>query len=423
MTARTVAGGAETVSLRRFPYPFRAALAICSDIDGTRTRERLLAIQEFLNTSRDTSMGPGLGLEIGNSFFPYTPDDSLAYFSSRPADRDTLETLIAAGYVDCIHSFGDGVNTRARALEALETFTRRGLRLSVWVDHARAPSNFGKDTSPGAGDVPGSPIYHADATLAYGVRFVWKGRGSSLAGRELPYSVRALTRLFDPRHPVHTVVGMAREAAKIGLARAGSRRFAIHRHNRLIDLARLQDGQAVYEFIRTNSYWRGLSHGHDNVGLAYVLRRKALSDMVAGGGYTILYTHLGAGPAGPPALPPQTQAALRGVAEVVQAGLLYVTTTARLLAYCLNHRYLRWSQDADAEGRVRITVHGVDDPLSGLHLPTAEDLQGITFYVPDRHRARLFLGERELTVVERHPADDTGRESVSIPRTFLTYPL
>jgi hypothetical protein len=64
----------EKVTLRKFPYPFRAALTICSDIDGTDTLENFLATQNFLNTERDTDMGLGIGLEIGNSFFPLTRD-------------------------------------------------------------------------------------------------------------------------------------------------------------------------------------------------------------------------------------------------------------------------------------------------------------------------------------------------------------
>src|SRR4030042_3229005 len=63
------------VALRKFPYPFRAAIAICSDIDNTETLEEFLEIQRFLNTGEATSMGEGLGLEIGNSFFFYEPTE------------------------------------------------------------------------------------------------------------------------------------------------------------------------------------------------------------------------------------------------------------------------------------------------------------------------------------------------------------
>jgi hypothetical protein len=113
----------QTVALREFPYPFRAALAICSDIDGTDTLEKFLTIQEFLNTERETRLGPGLGLEVGNTFFPIAPDDSFSYLSSRPEERETLAAFIKAGYVDCLHSYGSGARSRedvVRALDALE---------------------------------------------------------------------------------------------------------------------------------------------------------------------------------------------------------------------------------------------------------------------------------------------------------------
>ena len=49
--------------------------------------------------------------------------------------------------------------------------------------------------------------------------------------------------------------------------------------------------------------------------------------------------------------------------------------------------------------------------------------QGIAFYVPDRRQASIFLGDAEIPHVERNPQDRTGRESIMIARTFLTYPL
>lgn len=79
----TVSVDERTVSLRKFPYPYRCAIAICSDLDRT-TREQFLALHEFLNTRRMTKLGPGLGLEIGDTFWMYSvrPDtnDSFSYF-------------------------------------------------------------------------------------------------------------------------------------------------------------------------------------------------------------------------------------------------------------------------------------------------------------------------------------------------------
>ena len=52
----------DIVSLRKFPFPFKAAMTICSDIDETRSSDEFLEIQRFLNTRSMTSMGNGIGL-------------------------------------------------------------------------------------------------------------------------------------------------------------------------------------------------------------------------------------------------------------------------------------------------------------------------------------------------------------------------
>ena len=71
------------VALRKFPYPFKAAMTICSDLDQTGTLEEYLEIQKFVSTNENTSMGKGLGLNIGNSFFFYEPpSDSISMLTS-----------------------------------------------------------------------------------------------------------------------------------------------------------------------------------------------------------------------------------------------------------------------------------------------------------------------------------------------------
>lgn len=412
-----------TVSLRKLPFPFRAALAICSDIDGTDTLDKFLSIQNFLCADYDTPIGPGLGLEIGNSFFPYALGDSFSYFSGHPRDREVIGSLIRAGYIDCLHSYGDGASSRDDVLQALDAFERERCKLKVWVDHFRAPSNFGKDTTQGVGDVVGSPIYHADVTLEHGIKFVWKGRSSSIVGQDTPYALSTFKRIFDRAHSAHTIANILRELAKATLARLGNRRFGLHRDNRLLQLSQLQDGQSVYEFKRCNSHWRGLSKGHDSEGLAYVIRRQTLNELLAAEGYMVIYTHLGVGLDRPPYLPPATQAALQGLAEAYRAGDHYITTTSRLLTYYLNRRNMQWTYQVDEAESVRITIHGVADSIAGRSSPSIEELQGITFYVPNRFNARIFLGRDELNNIERNPPDHTGKESVMIPRIFLSYPL
>lgn len=50
-------------SIRRYPLPYRAMLAICSDIDQARI-DTFREIHRFLNTEADTYLGKGLGLDI-----------------------------------------------------------------------------------------------------------------------------------------------------------------------------------------------------------------------------------------------------------------------------------------------------------------------------------------------------------------------
>lgn len=52
-------------------------------------------------------MGEGIALEIGNSFYFYDKNGEVSYFGhDRHAERVIVD-LIRAGYIDCLHSYGD----------------------------------------------------------------------------------------------------------------------------------------------------------------------------------------------------------------------------------------------------------------------------------------------------------------------------
>ena len=82
------------VSLRKFPFPFQAAMTICSDIDETRSSDEFLEIQRFLNTRSTTSMGNGIGLEIGNSFFFYNHKKEFSYFDQDDRAKQITQAMI-----------------------------------------------------------------------------------------------------------------------------------------------------------------------------------------------------------------------------------------------------------------------------------------------------------------------------------------
>jgi hypothetical protein len=109
-------------------------LAICSDLDETPDRHVFWEIARYLNSSDATPMGPGVGLEVGNSIYFDMAPDQFAYWNTDDRGRAMVQELVRSGHIDCIHSFGDLATTRAHAARALEELQRHGCRLEVWVD-------------------------------------------------------------------------------------------------------------------------------------------------------------------------------------------------------------------------------------------------------------------------------------------------
>lgn len=390
------------VERRALPFPYRAALAICSDLDETPDARVYWDIARWLNTTDDGAMGPGVGLEVGNSLYFDMPPDQFAYWNTDDAGRAMARALMASGHIDCFHSFGD-LALRAHAGRALDELTRHGLGLRVWIDHAVAPTNFGADIMRGEGDVPGAPAYHADLTCGYGVRFVWRGRVTSVTGQDVR---RRLGTILVPGHAADSARALVKEAAKGVLGRLGSAKYAIHPANATLRPVTLRDGRAVTEFLRGNPSWRGVDQSDTAAGLAEALTPLFLDRLEAGGGSCLLYTHLGKVKDRAQPLPPPTRDALRGLAERSRAGRVLVTTSRRLLEYREASREVPAVAEGDAIALAPSAHHVVD---------------GLTFYVRDAERARITVGGREQALV-RNPPDHTGRPSVSVPWPRLEFP-
>jgi len=65
--------------LRAHPFPFKAAVAICSDLDETPNAKTYFHMSDFLNTDSQTSFGKGVDLEVGNTIYFYMPADQFNY--------------------------------------------------------------------------------------------------------------------------------------------------------------------------------------------------------------------------------------------------------------------------------------------------------------------------------------------------------
>jgi hypothetical protein len=403
--------------LRPIPYPYRAMLAICSDLDETPDRRVYWEIMRFLNTTETTAMGQGLGLEVGNSIYFDMPPDQFAYWNTDDHGREMIRMLIRSGHIDCLHSFGDLATTRRHAARALDELARHECKLEVWVDHGTAATNFGADIMQGHGDVPGHEAYHADLTIGYGIQYVWRGRVTSLLGQDATPSLRGI---FHWDHPVASGQTLCKESVKRGLAAMGSAKYAMHRPNETLRRTTLRDGQSVHEFLRCNPHWGGVSSCAQGRCMGDVLMQRMLDRLVERGGTCILYTHLGK--IDNPAIPFNSDAVwgFRALAREFHTGRILVTTTRRLLGYrrAVREIVLRPMCGATGPG---VDVGTKTSEASGRQL-SAADLDGLTVYVDDPRKVRVTVDGQGPASFTCNPPDHTGCPSISLPWRELELP-
>ncbi|HUU17726.1 MAG TPA: hypothetical protein VMW72_11295 [Sedimentisphaerales bacterium] len=405
------------VQLRPLPYPYRAILAICSDLDETPDRHVFWKIMRFLNTTEETAMGPGVGLEVGNSIYFDMPPGQFAYWNTDEAGREMVRMLIRSGHIDCLHSYGDLATKRRHAARALDEFDRHNCKLEVWVDHGTVPTNFGSDIMQGHGDEVGHDAYHADLMIDYGIKYVWCGRVTSIMGQDIPAS---LDGIFNWRHPMRSGRTLFKEAAKRRLARKGNRKYAMHGPNETLCPIVLRDDSPVYEFMRCNPHWGGINSCDQGRYIGEVLTVGMLKRLISRGGACVLYTHLGK--INDQNIPFNKTAAeaFRRLAEEFRSGSILVTTTRRLLGYRRAVREITFNSTWDSQVlRIDLNTRVDENSIGGL---STADLCGLTFYVPDPEATCVTIDGQEVSDLQRNAPDHTGRPSVSLSWTRLQFP-
>ena len=93
-----------------------------------------------------------------------------------------------------------------------------------------------------------------------------------------------------------------------------------------------------------------------------------------------------------------------------------MTTTCKLLNYFRNYHCVGWNPQLE-NGWTRI-----EDPVFGNINAISHQLQGLTFYVDDSSKAEIYVADVEVRDLQRNPAHDSGRESVTMPFTRLRFP-
>lgn len=407
------------VSLRKFPYPYVAAASITGDLDDLTSRDDFVELVRFWNTPEATALGPGLDLELGHSFWFYDATGVCDVTVFRGVTNELsenaplLERLIRSGHLDCLHTYGDfsrGGFRRELAVRAVEFMKQRELEIEVWVNHGwwrGSPNTQQVGPLPEQlGDDPGSPAYHTDLLIPYGIRFVDR--------YEIVHTVGQDAR-STPRDRAAQAVEALRYGASAREWRAGSI-FG----NRLVEPWRLGDGRRVYSFKRFIGRERGLGAAGSRE-LARALDERVLDELKAKGGYMLVYTHPWRNPGGGDLAAPEAVRALRGLAREHHEGRIFVTTTRKLLTYNVTARSLVWTVGS-AGGSIDIAIDGVADTLTGRREPRPAELEGVTFYTPEPARTRVLIAGEPVRGLELNPRDHSGAASVTIPGARLTLP-
>lgn len=171
--------------LRKWPYPYVAALSISNDFDFSNF-DFFQEFIRFLRTSDKTELGVGLSLDITSSMFFYgNPLFTASYFSGTKIDAprskyaDVFDDFLKEGVFDANHSFGDfnsvGGASRQHAEKVYETLDKLGVQLKIFINHGDAynSQNLGLGYSHHKGCDPLSPYYHADLLKKNGVQYIW----------------------------------------------------------------------------------------------------------------------------------------------------------------------------------------------------------------------------------------------------------
>ncbi len=398
----------KSARLRKFPYPYQAALSILSDRHGLQTAGEFRLFHRFLNTTQETPKGKGLGLEIGDTFWFYDELGRFSYFdkySNRPSDQaPVIRDYFASGYIDCLHTWGDFSNVpfeRKYAEWVVEECAAQGLRLPIWVNHGNVNNthNINRGVAHHQGAKPGSNSFHIDLLMQAGMRVFWRfltpiigqdrrltlSEHLSIGSEQSSSRASFVTKRLAKRSLMTVDRGLG---GMLGLSRENV-------DNEFLAPAMLDNDQLVHEFCRYNNHPANIWHGMHVPDLLRQLRADVLDRLVAVGGYMIVYNHLEYGDF----YHPDIVAVLRDLSAREQQGDIWVSTTAKLVRYNQIFHGLEWNERHSADNKLMLTISPIRrDSIFGPTPVTEADLEGVTFVVPKSVTpVEVRLGEKQLS--------------------------
>jgi hypothetical protein len=435
------------IELLKFPYPYKAALAICSDIDGT-SWENFLTIHKFLNSNQNTALGQGLSLPIGDSFWMYdkagNANSAFSYFKDfeggESKNSSVIRDLISAGIIDILHGYGNFTSvqdfSRKLAVQAIEELDKYGLKLKVWTNHGGVKSvqNMGRH-SAGKGDICNeslisrenflSSFYHSDLLYKYGIKFYWDNESAltSIVGQDCK------SRWSEAywRSPLYKGFNNKSKSVAKGIISLTDKVYhkILNKHlipwqpvdfqNALIQIEKLRDNTEIFRFKR---FGNGRLDWQDD--FDFLLNDNVLNRLIEKQGYLILYIHLGDRKDNKDAFPLGESAVkrYRHLAQMFHTGYLWIGTTSQILTYNFVYHNLDWHYK-EKSNKYIITINGVGK-YNSFFIPSINDFSGISFKIPTDRDVEIFFNNKKIDI---KIIKKSKFQFVMIPITPIEWPL
>jgi hypothetical protein len=410
--------------LRKFPYPYGAAVTVASDIDDA-SYNRFLAVHTLfcrksvirpgsiawatlgLSTESswyDRSAGGvrGLGLELADSFFligdelsmgMYRFDPDCGVFQEDTSDGQNackaIKSWIRQGEIDAFHGFQD--RTRDEVLPLLGRFYRwceseDVPKPCVWINHSvrKCPSGLCPDSFR-----PNKAVSLARQLARFFVGPLTGRERRPVSWRQRWYhGARPKSRYYvnDVLH-ANGLKYVWLEAGQDELPNVIA--LPEYRHGgreSLLEPVTMDDGLAYYRFRRC--YGKvdappgvtvALRTSRTAFDASALFTRENLDHLCEVHGTCILYTHWTV----PRSLPVQDATIgnferLRGYRD---QGKIWVTRLSTLLEWTRRRAFLEYSERYES-GSLIIDIDAVNDPLFGRQPLTAKDCEGLAFDLP-----------------------------------------
>lgn len=439
--------------IRKHPFPYNCSVAINNDTDGLDF-DTFSSFHAFVSGTDETAHGPGLGLEVGNSFWIWSTSSRLSLYHSSPwdpeekpsAEHERILELAHAGWLDSLHGFGDWPDddllSRSQVSQALDYLDHHNVKLQVYSNHGGL--NMAHNVGGPWGyyqqaDNPKHASYCMDLLEDYGFRYYWTDvmYETEKFGEDLSFhSQRELNQMveahdFDRYFRGNDAHDFTQSRVIFPEINAGGRTaWKRALFNRVLIPAEVRDGRRAFFYKRFRGY-DGPCAGN----FVLQVNSQTLDNLEARGGSVIIYQHFGvwralmAGKGHASARNSQPESVLdehnlwafRTLAERFQTGRVLVCTTQRLLNYIWMRDFLEF-EVANCSGVDVIRVTGITCPVRGHLVPTIADLEGLAFEGPSGSAPRVQLGEQEI---EMSLSQETGIDNCWVsyrPWTSLEYP-